>query len=336
MGGGMDGNFILILVLLATLAGLVMVAFAGPSPDKARKRRIAGIRGRHSESAEAMLEARMRKAISNRDTGTEMKMLVSLIPNPENLSKRIRMTGRKWTLSQYMTASAVIFLLLSAVLLLRGFPVLLALMVGLAAGLALPHWWVGRLIRKRIHQFNAKFPDALELLVRGLRSGLPIAETLGVVSNEVPGPVGEEFRLITERIKIGRTMEQALQETADRLGTPEFQFFVITLAIQRETGGNLAETLSNLATVLRQRAQMKLKIRAMSSESKASAYIIGALPFLVFAMICYINFDYMHPFFTPDPAGLFGLSLMQLVGIGGMCWMAIGAFIMAQMVNFEI
>jgi tight adherence protein B len=332
----MDSNVILLVVLVTTLFGLAVVAFAGPSPDKARKRRVALIRGRHSESTEALLEARMRKVISNRPGGTEMKMLVSLIPNPENLTKRIRMTGKKWTLSQYMTASALIFLGITSLLMLRGFPFLLALMVGLAAGLALPHLWVGRLINKRINMFTAKFPDALELLTRGLRSGLPIAETLGIVSSEIPGPVGEEFKLITERIKIGKSMEQALQETADRLGTPEFQFFVITLSIQRETGGNLAETLSNLATVLRQRAQMKLKIRAMSSESKASAYIIGVLPFLVFGMICYINFNYMAPFFTPDPLGLFGLSTMQVVGIGGACWMAIGAFIMAQMVNFEI
>ena len=332
----MDGNFILITVLVATMLGMAIIAFAGPSPEKARKRRVAMIRSRHSDSAEALLEARMRKAISNRSTGAEAKMLVSLIPNPENLTKRIRMTGKKWTLSQYMTASAGIFLVLSAFLMVRGFPFLMAVMVGMAAALFLPHWWVSRLIKQRINRFNAKFPDALELLTRGLRSGLPIAETLGIVSSEIPGPVGEEFKLITERIKIGKTMEQALQETADRLGTPEFQFFVITLAIQRETGGNLAETLSNLATVLRQRAQMKLKIRAMSSESKASAYIIGCLPFLVFFMICYINFNYMSPFFTPDPAGIFGLSLMQVIGIGGMCWMAIGAFIMAQMVNFEI
>jgi len=263
-------------------------------------------------------------------------MLVSLVPNPENLAKRIRMTGKKWTVSQYMTACAVIFLLLCATMFLRGFPPLLAIMVSLAAGLALPHLWIGRLISKRVQKFTAKFPDALELLTRGLRSGLPITETLGVVATEVPGPVGEEFKLITERIKIGKTMDQALQETADRLGTPEFQFFVISLAIQRETGGNLAETLSNLATVLRQRSQMKLKIRAMSSESKASAYIIGALPFVVFGLICYINFQYMSPFFTPDPAGIFGLSTMQVIGVGGMCWMAIGVFIMAQMINFEI
>ena len=110
----------------------------------------------------------------------------------------------------------------------------------------------------------------------------PISETMGVVGAEVDGPVGEEFRAISDKMKIGRTLEGALQETADRLGTAEFQFFVITLAIQRETGGNLAETLSNLANVLRMRSQMKLKIKAMASESKASAYIIGALPFIVF------------------------------------------------------
>src|SRR3546814_9548208 len=96
-------------------------------------------------------------------------------------------------------------------------------------------------------RFTAIFLDAIDLLVRGLRSGLPISESLGIVSRELPDPVGTEFRAITDRIRIGRTMEQALQETADRLGTPEFQFFVITLAIQRETGGNLAETLANLS-----------------------------------------------------------------------------------------
>ncbi len=332
----MDGNIILLAVLLASFLGLVVMAFSGPSADAARKRRVALIRGRHSDSAEALLEARMRRAISSRDTGKQSKFLVSLIPNPEHLAKRLKMTGKKWTLNQYMTTSAMIALGLAALLFLRGWPPLLAIFLSLAAGLGLPHWWVGRLIKKRVQQFTTKFPDALELLTRGLRSGLPIAETLGIVSSEIPGPVGEEFKLITERIKIGRTMEQGLQETADRLGTAEFQFFVITLSIQRETGGNLAETLSNLANVLRSRAQMKLKIRAMSSESKASAYIIGALPPLVFGMICYINFNYMSPFFTPDPTGLFGLSLMQVIGIGGACWMGIGAFIMAQMVNFEI
>ena len=146
---------------------------------------------------------------------------------------------------------------------------------GLSSAIGLPHLVIGFLIKRRVNKFNSNFPDAIELMVRGLRSGLPITETLGIVAQEIGGPVGLEFRAVSDKMKIGRTMEAALQETADRLGTAEFQFFVITLAIQRETGGNLAETLSNLADVLRKRAQMKLKIRAMSSESKASAMIVG-------------------------------------------------------------
>ena len=131
-----------------------------------------------------------------------------------------------------------------------------------------------------------------------------------------------------EKIKIGKSMEESLQETADRLGTAEFQFFVITLAIQRETGGNLAETLANLADVLRKRAQMKLKIRAMSSESKASAYIVGSLPFFVFGMIWFVNPDYL--------AGFFFEQRLIIAGLAGAVWMSIGVFIMAKMVSFEI
>ncbi len=192
----------------------------------------------------------------------------------------------------------------------------------------MPHMVVGFMIKRRSNAFTVKFPDAIELLVRGLRSGLPVTETLGVVATEVPGLVGEEFKLITDRIKVGRTMEDALQETADRLNMPEFNFFVITLAIQRETGGNLAETLANLADVLRKRSQMKLKIKAMSSESKASAYIVGSLPFIVFTMIWWINPEYLGGFFTDDR--------LIVTGLGGLTWMGISAFIMAKMVSFEI
>jgi len=164
--------------------------------------------------------------------------------------------------------------------------------------------------------------------VRGLRSGLPVTETLGIVAQEVPGPVGYEFKAVIDRIKVGKTMEDALQDTADKLGIAEFKFFTITLAIQRETGGNLAETLSNLANVLRQRGQMKLKIKAMSSESKASAYIVGSLPFLVSAAITVMNPDYMSGFMTDDR--------LIVAGIGAGVWMSIGVFIMAKMVSFEI
>ena len=244
------------------------------------------------------------------------------------LALRLHRTGKSWTLAQYAYASGGLALAVTVLVYLKTGAALLALGVGALVGAGLPHMVVGFFIKRRSAQFTAKFPDAIELLVRGLRSGLPVTETLGVVSSEVPGPVGEEFKLVTERIKIGKTMEDALQETADRLNTPEFSFFCITLAIQRETGGNLAETLSNLSDVLRKRAQMKLKIKAMSSESKASAYIVGALPFIVFAMIFWINPGYLAGFFSDDR--------LIIVGLGGLTWMGIGCFIMAKMVSFEI
>jgi len=330
-----DPKLLLLMLLVAGMLVLLVIAFAGPSAERASTRRMAVIKGRYAANDLTQIEARMRKAISSRRV-EKSQLLVSLIPNPENLSKRLAMTGKKWTLSQYMTTCSFIAIGLFGVMMLRHFSFLPALFVSLAAGFGLPHVFVGKMIARRVNKFTTNFPDALDLLVRGLRSGLPVSETMNVVANEIPGPVGEEFKMINERIRIGKSMDLSLQETAQRLGTAEFKFFCITLAIQRETGGNLAETLANLGSVLRQRAQMKLKIRAMSSESKASAYIIGSLPFIVFGLISWINFEYMTPFFTGDPERLFGLGLMQMVGIGGMCWMGTGVLIMAQMINFEI
>ncbi|KQT31723.1 pilus assembly protein TadB [Sphingomonas sp. Leaf412] len=317
---------LLALGALATL-GLIAFALAGPSAQKAGTRRLSALRERHSASPGNAVEAQMRRITGRGATKTDQAML-RLLPNPAQLQKRLHMTGKTWTVGQYGLTTLGMTLGMMVLLLLKGLPFLLALFVGLFVGAGLPHWWVGRVIRKRLAKFNAKFPDAIELLVRGLRSGLPISETIAVVGAEVDGPVGEEFRAVSDKMRIGRTMDVALQETADRLGTAEFQFFVITIAIQRETGGNLAETLQNLATVLRQRMQMKLKIRAMSSESKASAYIIGSLPFIVFVLIWTINGNYMQTFFIDQR--------LIVAGLGGMVWMSIGAFIMSKMISFEI
>lgn len=309
-----------------TLA-LGIFAFSGPSVEKAKARRLIAVRDRHSNSTVANVEAHMRRiqaAQASRMDG----VATTLLPNSAAFKKRIAMTGKSWTPGQYLMGSAVIFVLAALLIYVKTGGAFFALFGGLALGLFIPHTLIKRLIKKRIIQFNKKFPDALELLVRGLRSGLPISETIGVVGSEVPGPVGVEFRGVSDKIKIGRTMDAALQEAADRLGTPEFQFFCITLQIQRETGGNLAETLSNLATVLRGRAMIKLKIKAMSSESKASAYIIGCLPFVVFALLYVLNPEYMLKFFTDQT--------LMVVGIGGVIWMAIGAFIMSKMISFEI
>jgi tight adherence protein B len=306
---------------------LAALAFRGPSASKALKRRVELVKERHGDVIAGNAQAQIRKLFAERASKIE-GYASTLIPKPALLRKRLEMTGKEITLSKYLSICLGIAAFICLVLALRGAPILLSLLVGLFFGIGGPHFYVSWMIKRRVNKFNSNFPDAIELMVRGLRSGLPITETLGVVASEIPGPVGLEFRMVADKMKIGRTMEAALQDTADRLGTAEFQFFVITLAIQRETGGNLAETLSNLADVLRKRAQMKLKIRAMSSESKASAYIVGSLPFVVFTLVWLINPKYMQSFFVDER--------LMVAGIGGVIWMSIGAFIMAKMVNFEI
>ncbi len=307
---------------------LLFTAMKGPSASKAVKRRMELLKERHAEGAlAANANAQIRKLMQARESRVE-SMASSLIPKPALLRKRLEQTGKEINLGKYAMVSIGILLFIVALGLIKGVPWYLAFVFGSFVALAIPHWVIGKMIKRRLNKFNVNFPDAIELMVRGLRSGLPITETLGIVASEIHGPVGIEFRSVADKMKIGRTMEAALQETADRLGTAEFQFFVITLAIQRETGGNLAETLSNLADVLRKRAQMKLKIRAMSSESKASAMIVGSLPFIVFTLVYMMNPTYMGKFFEDQR--------LIVAGLGGMCWMGTGVFIMAKMVNFEI
>ncbi len=318
---------LMILVFGVTmLIGIALVLFTGPNPQREGLRRLQAVKLRHSDNASDKVEAQYRKAVANR------KPTAYRTPGSQSRREALRLrlvrTGKTWTVQQYIYASLGLELAMTALVWLKSGSLALGLGVGVVIGAGLPHMVVNRYISKRLNSFITRFPDALELLVRGLRSGLPISETLGVVANELPGPVAEEFKLVNDRIRLGRTMEDSLQDTAERLNLPEFSFFCITLAIQRETGGNLGETLANLADVLRKRAQMKLKIKAMSSESKASAYIIGSLPFIVFALIYSINPKYMGRFFIDER--LIG------VGIGAFVWLSLGAFIMSRMINFEI
>ena len=319
---------IMLVLGLCGTAFLLVSAFRGPSAGKAVKRRLELLKERHADGIlAANANAQIRKLLQARESRVE-SMASTLIPKPALLRKRLEQTGRSISLTKYSMISIGLLLFVATFMMIKGAPWYLGIMLGAFVAMGIPHWFIGKMIKKRLAKFNVNFPDAIELMVRGLRSGLPITETLGIVAGEIGGPVGVEFRSVSDKMKIGRTMEAALQETADRLGTPEFQFFVITLAIQRETGGNLAETLSNLADVLRKRAQMKLKIKAMSSESKASAWIVGSLPFIVFSLVFVMNPKYMGKFFIDQR--------LMVIGLGGLIWMSIGVLVMAKMVNFEI
>jgi tight adherence protein B len=325
----MSPDLIAILIFLgfAGTLGVGALAFAGDGSSKRLSKRLEAVRERHSTSREVVAKAQMKRIVTQREDGFEAA-LKQFIPRRAELRARLERTGRDWTLGKYVGVCGGVAAAALLVLLLSGAPLLLALLLGLFVGFGVPHFVVAFLIKRRLTQFTTRFPDAIDLLVRGLRSGLPVTESIGVVGREVPDPVGVEFRTIADKIRIGQTMDLALQEAATRLKTAEFQFFVITLSIQRETGGNLAETLSNLSEVLRKRAQMKLKIKAMSSEAKASAYIVGALPFIVFGLVYMINPTYLGGFFS-DPR-------LMMTGGGGLLWMGIGALVMAKMVSFEI
>jgi tight adherence protein B len=201
-------------------------------------------------------------------------------------------------------------------------------LVGIVVGAGLPHFILQRRIAKRIRKFTMLLPDALDLIVRGIRSGLPASEALRSIGDEMEDPIGIEFRQVTDQMKIGVNLDDAMWATAKKLDIPEFNFLVISLSIQQETGGNLAEILEKLSDMVRRREQMRLKVKAMSSEARASAMIIGALPFIMCGVISFVNPGYMSALFT-DPRG------WVMIGVG-LTSLSVGMFVMSKMVKFEI
>ena len=184
------------------------------------------------------------------------------------------------------------------------------------------------MVKRRVAAFVALFPEAIDLMVRALRSGLPISEAIIGAGHEIGDPVGNELRRVEGGMRLGRDLESLLWEIATRITVPEFRFFIIALSVQRETGGNLAETLSNLAEVLRRRRQMRAKVRAMSSETRATTVILGALPLLVGVLVGLTSPAYLQPLLT-DVRGflLDGLAVAMLVT---------GVTIMTKMAKFDI
>ena len=322
----------LIFISCAVPAIFFLLFFAMHQSRQAavRARRIQRIRqGSGGEGAAAKAVISLKRMTKDSGIGAVDAMIKRLLPNPDNLRARLERTGTNMTLGVYLMSSALIGLVI--IMIGRLFPVLpvaAVILFSIFAAVAVPNLGVIYLSKRRLRRFLESFPEAIELIVRGLKSGLPVTESIKSVSGELGGPVAIEFGRISDAIKFGKTMTDALEACAKRLALPEFRFFTIALSIQQETGGNLAETLSNLSDVLRRRRQMKLKIKAFSSEAKASAYIIGCLPFLMEGLILSVNYDYAIQLFQ-DQRGL------VMVGFG-LASFSIGIGVMAKMVRFEV
>lgn len=257
------------------------------------------------------------------------RLAARLLPRQSVLRERLARTGRDISLGTYLMVNVALGAVAFVVAwVLIGLPPTLSGLAGFIAGVAVPHIGVGVMAKRRRKRFVAILPDAIDLMVRGLRSGLPIGESMAAAGREMPDPVGEEFRRIMDSVRFGRDLHEVLWQTAKRLDTAEFNFFVISLSIQQETGGNLAETLANLSEIIRRRRQMRLKIKALSGEARASAMILGSLPFVMFAIVYMMNQGYAGQLFS-DPRGL----MMTAAGVGSML---VGIAVMAKMVRFEI
>lgn len=293
--------------------------------DRKAKRRVSDMLERHRPTIEGQ---HAQAIMAAEGKGGADKLAQRLLPNQEQLRERLARTGRSISLGRYLLASA--FSGISGGVILHTLlapPLIITLAVVAIAGIGLPYVAVGQLGSRRITRFNNLFPDAIDLIQRGLKSGLPPSESFRTVANEMADPVGVEFQKIADGLRVGQTPEQVLWEAAKRLDTPEFKFFVISLSIQRETGGNLIETLANLSNVLRSRRQLKLKVRAMSAEARASAMIIGSLPFVMYAILRVLSPHYVAAL-TNDPRGI----VMTCVGLFSI---AVGIMVMVKMVNFD-
>ncbi len=244
------------------------------------------------------------------------------------IREQLVFAGLKISPQQFLLYAGVGGLICMALAWWFSVPPILLPAVGLIAFLGLPKFVLGYLIKKRLKKFIAALPDAIDIIVRGVRSGLTVGECLNIIAQESPEPVGPEFRLVNEAIKLGMPMNDALQRMSDRFPSPEFRYFTIVLGTQQQTGGNLAETLAKLTDVLRQRKKMKDKVQAMSSEAKASAGIIGSLPLFVMGALSFLAPDYVALLFTTD-TGNFLLAICVVV-------MGTGVMVMRKMINFDM
>ncbi len=322
-----------LLMIVAGVLGFLVVAgvgfaFAGGGGNSRTLKRAQAIGERNKSE-----NIRIRPAAQ--DPTLRRKALLKTLRDQDrknrkasiSLTARLQQAGLTITTRTFWITSAIVGCVVFVITMVLAQKVIIAIALGSAMGLGLPRWVISFLSKRRAKKFVEAFPDAADIIVRGIKSGLPVHECLQVIGRESPEPLATEFRRLVDGVAHGMTMDQALEKMYERMPIQELRFFSIVLGIQSKTGGNLAEALGNLSTVLRARKLMKEKIKALSSEALASAFIIGSMPPAVVILISMTTPSYLSILFhTPNGQMLLG---------GAMFWMATGIFVMRRMINFK-
>ncbi|CDX29364.1 type II secretion system F family protein [Mesorhizobium sp.] len=335
---GIDTTVLAFIVLAGFSAGAVAYAFLFTRIDNEKQagKRLQTIKT--AETDRSVVKAtrdRAAEAVKRRKSLQDsLKQLdEKQKTNDRNLKKpplkvQISQAGMQVPIERFYMYSAVCGIILTALLFFVGAPLWAlpgALLVG---GLGLPRWFVSFRRTRRVKAFLEEFPNALDIIVRAVKSGLPLNDAIRLIANESPEPVRSEFRRIVDSQQMGMSVPDAAMRMSETMPCSEAGFFGIVIQIQSQAGGNLSEALGNLSRVLRDRKKMKAKVQALSMEAKASAVIIGALPFVVAFLVYLSSPNYIMPLFTTSVGNL-------ILGCSGV-WMSIGILVMRKMMNFEV
>jgi len=332
---GIDSNTLILMALIAMAAGagIWAVFFNKISNERTQERRVKSIRRNDGDkSVRIAAEARIADAQKRRQsTQASLKELEEQTkakdPNKKGIKDQMRQAGMAGNMKKFIIFSILTSIITSILAYAASGNEIFAGAMLFIGGFGMPRWYVARKRKKRMDKFLEEFPNAVDVITRGIKAGLPLNDTIGIIASEAKEPVRSEFKKILETQKMGVPMTEAIQKLYKNVPLTEANFFGIVIAIQQSAGGNLSEALGNLSKVLRDRKMMKAKIEAMSQEAKASAGIIGALPPAVMILVYLSTPDYILLLFTETTG--------NLILIGAVFWMSCGVMIMKQMINFD-
>jgi tight adherence protein B len=328
-GLGIDQVTIFIAIGMVMTILALGVVFGGFLTERRLNDRLEDLEVRTRSGRRTIEMATLRRVEKAGRLPTLDKFLWRWFPNASSLRHKLQTTGMNITLGDFAFATLALAMAMAFLLyLVLDLPPGVALIGSLMVGVGLPNVVIGIKTKRRSRQFNLLFPEAIDLIVRALRAGLPVQEAIGTVARDIKEPVGGIFRRAQQEMQLGVPIDVALWRVAKTVQTDEFNFLIVALSIQRDTGGNLAETLANLSALLRARQQLRLKIRAFTSEARTTMLIMAGLPFVVGGLLFLVSPGYITPLVTT--------STGQMVAAAAGCSMGIGIFIMNKIATIKV